>query len=90
MSIRLHQTERVLVMSHLTAPPTAASPISKATSKLKRTSSRRTTRAGDLLTANFPDISVEPYFVKFDGIWGVQGADHLRFARKEQPTRVIA
>jgi len=28
--------------------------------------------------ANFPGISVEPYFVKFDGIWEVKGADHLK------------
>jgi hypothetical protein len=37
-------------------------------------------RAGELLTSNFPDISVEPYFVKFDGIWEVKGADHLKSA----------
>jgi hypothetical protein len=30
-------------------------------------------RAGELLTANFPGIAVEPYFVKFDGIWEVKG-----------------
>jgi hypothetical protein len=35
-------------------------------------------RAGELLTANFPDISVESYFVKFDGIWEVSGANHLK------------
>jgi hypothetical protein len=31
-------------------------------------------RAGELLTSNFPNISVERYFVKFDGIWEVKGA----------------
>jgi hypothetical protein len=35
-------------------------------------------RAGELLTATFPNISVEPYFVKFDGIWEVRDADYLR------------
>jgi len=43
-------------------------------------------RAGELLTANFSDISVEPYFVKFDGIWEVTGADHLKSA----PQRKVA
>jgi hypothetical protein len=28
-------------------------------------------RAAELLTTNFPGISVEPYFVKFDGVWEV-------------------
>ena len=28
-------------------------------------------RAAELLSSNFPGISVEPYFVKFDGIWEV-------------------
>jgi len=47
-------------------------------------------RAGDLLTANFPDISVEPYFVKFDGIWEVQGADHLRSIGQKDTTPIVA
>jgi hypothetical protein len=34
--------------------------------------------AGELLTSNFPGISVEPYFVKFDGIWDVKDAEHLQ------------
>jgi hypothetical protein len=29
-------------------------------------------RAAELLVTQFPDISVEPYFVKFDGVWEVQ------------------
>jgi hypothetical protein len=35
-------------------------------------------RAGELLTSNFPGISVEPYFVKFDGIWEVKVANQVR------------
>jgi hypothetical protein len=42
-------------------------------------------RAGELLTTNFPEISVEPYFVKFDGIWEVKGAGHLRSAAQGKP-----
>ena len=47
-------------------------------------------RAGELLTANFPDISVEPYFVKFDGIWEVQGAAQLKSARQKESSGVVA
>jgi hypothetical protein len=50
-------------------------------------------RAGELLTANFPGISVEPYFVKFDGVWEVRGADHLQSAphkERSDVTREIA
>jgi hypothetical protein len=36
-------------------------------------------RAGELLTANFPGIAVEPYFVKFDGIWEVKGDNAAEF-----------
>jgi hypothetical protein len=31
-------------------------------------------RAAELVTSTFNDISVEPYFVKFDGIWAVKAA----------------
>jgi hypothetical protein len=31
-------------------------------------------RARDLLTTTFANISVEPYFVKFDGVWQVSDA----------------
>jgi hypothetical protein len=34
-------------------------------------------RARELLTTNFPDIRVEPYFVKFDGVWQVMQSDSL-------------
>ena len=44
---------------------------------------RELLRARELLTANFPDISVEPYFVKFDGICEVKGADYLNSGEKE-------
>ena len=39
-------------------------------------------RAAVLLTTNFADISVEPYFVKFDGIWEVQDAARAKAASK--------
>ena len=40
-------------------------------------------RAAQLLTAQFPNISVEPYFVKFDGIWEV-----LPTVTNRQPTSI--
>jgi hypothetical protein len=91
MSIRLHQTERVLVMSHSDCATYGGLAHFKGDKQAEAEHhSGELLRAGELLTANFPDVSVEPYFVKFDGVWEVQGADHLRLARKEQPTRVIA
>ena len=91
MSIRLHQTERVLVMSHSDCATYGGLAHFKGDKQAEAEHhSGELLRAGELLTANFPDISVEPYFVKFDGIWEVQGGDHLRVVRKEQPTRVIA
>jgi hypothetical protein len=39
-------------------------------------------RAAQLLAENFPDLSVEPYFVKFDGVWEVlhQAKSHSKTA----------
>jgi hypothetical protein len=49
-------------------------------------------RASELLTSNFPGISVEPYFVKFDGIWEVRNAGGLKSAApaKRKDAREIA
>ncbi len=33
-------------------------------------------RAAELLATNFPGISIEPYFVTFDGIWELRAADN--------------
>lgn len=79
MSIRLHQTKRVLVMSHsdcATYGGLAKFNGDKSAEALHHRS--ELIRAGELLTANFADISVEPYFVTFDGVWEVKNAEHLR------------
>ena len=50
-------------------------------------------RAAELLTTNFPNISVEPYFVKFDGIWEIKHANRAESAPKQPSgdgTREIA
>lgn len=70
MSMRLHQTPRVLVMSHSDCATYGG---------LARFGGNRTAeaehhagelqRASALLVGQFPELSVEPYFVQFDGIW---------------------
>jgi carbonic anhydrase len=79
MSIRLHQTKRVMVMSHSDCATYGGLAHFKGDREAEADHHRgELLRAGDLLTASFPNISVEPYFVKFDGIWEVKGADHPR------------
>jgi carbonic anhydrase len=79
MSIRLHQTKRVLVMSHSDCATYGGLAHFKGDRAAEATHHRsELLRAGELLTTNFPEISVEPYFVKFDGVWEVQGAGHLQ------------
>src|SRR6202166_4533279 len=81
LSIRLHRTERVLVMSHSDCATYGGLAHFKGDREAEADHHRsELLRAGELLTANFPNISVEPYFVKFDGIWEIKGADHLRSA----------
>jgi len=84
MSIRLHQTERVMVMSHSDCATYGGLAHFKG-DKAAEAEHHRTEllRAGELLTAHFPDISVEPYFVKFDGVWEVKNAEHLKTAGKK-------
>src|ERR1700758_2601951 len=72
MSIRLHQTRRVLVMSHSDCATYGGLAHFKGDRDAEAEHHRSELhRAAQLLTENFPDISVEPYFVKFDGIWEV-------------------
>jgi carbonic anhydrase len=80
MSIRLHQTPRVLVMSHSDCATYGGLAHFKGDQTAEAGHHRsELLRAGEILTANFPGISVAPYFVKFDGIWEVKGSDHLKF-----------
>jgi len=81
MSIRLHQTKRVLVMSHSDCATYGGLAHFKGDRDAEAEHHRKELlRAGELLTTHFPDISVEPYFVKFDGIWEVRNAEHLKSA----------
>jgi carbonic anhydrase len=81
MSIRLHQTKRVLVMSHSDCATYGGLAHFKGDREAEADHHRgELLRAGELLTSHFPGISVEPYFVKFDGIWEVRNADGLKSA----------
>lgn len=76
MSIRLHQTKRVMVMSHTDCATYGGLAHFKGDEAAEADHHRRELlRARELLTSNFPDISVEPYFVNFEGIWEVSDAD---------------
>jgi carbonic anhydrase len=79
MSIRLHQTKRVLVMSHSDCATYGGLAHFKGDRSAEAEHHRgELRRAAELLTAQFPDISVEAYFVKFDGVWEVQPGTPLR------------
>ena len=79
MSIRLHQTKRVLVMSHSDCATYGGLAHFKGDQAAEAAHHRgELLRAGELLIKNFPGLSIEPYFVKFDGVWEVRNADYLK------------
>jgi carbonic anhydrase len=79
MSIRLHGTKRVVVLSHSDCATYGGLAHFKGDQAAEAEHHREELlRAGELLTANFPGISVEPFFVKFDGVWEIQRASHLK------------
>jgi hypothetical protein len=81
MSIRLHQTERVLVMSHSDCATYGGLAHFNGDRDAEADHHRaELLRARNLLTTSFTNISVEPYFVKFDGVWQVTDPDHLESA----------
>ena len=72
MSIRLHQTKRVLVMSHSDCATYGGLAHFKGDRGAEAEHHRcELQRAAQLLTKHFPEISVEPYFINFDGVWEV-------------------
>lgn len=78
MSVYLHQTKRVMVMTHSDCATYGGLDHFKGDRHAEAEHHRsELLRAGELLTSDFPGISVEPYFVKFDGIWEVKDAEHL-------------
>jgi hypothetical protein len=90
MSIGLHQAARVLVMSHSDCATYGGLEHFKGDEAAEAEQHRgELLRASELLAANFPGISIEPFFVKFDGVWEVKGADHLKIVGQKEPARVI-
>ena len=79
MSVHLHQTKRVMVITHSDCATYGGLDHFKGDRQAEAEHHRsELLRAGELLTSEFPAISVEPYFVKFDGIWAVKDAEHLQ------------
>jgi hypothetical protein len=73
MSIRLHRSKRVLLMSHSDCATYGGLAHFKGDQAAEAAHHRtELLRAAELVTSNFPGISVEPYFVKFDGVWEVK------------------
>src|SRR5580658_5732703 len=91
MSIRLHQTERVLVMSHSDCATYGGlahfNGDRDAEAKHHRS---ELLRARDLLAKSFANIRIEPYFVKFDGVWRVNEADHQQSVPVADAARELA
>ena len=74
MSIRLHQSKRVLIMSHSDCATYGGLAHFEGDRAAEAAHHRaELLRAAELVITNFPGISVEPYFVKFDGVWEVKG-----------------
>lgn len=85
MSIRLHQTKRVFVMSHSDCATYGGLANFKGDQAAEAAHHRgELLRAAELLTTNFPGISVEPYFVKFDGVWEVTQTQDEKSAKQSK------
>jgi len=80
MSIRLHQAKRVFVMSHSDCATYGGLAHFKGDHAAEAAHHRtELLRAAELLATNFPSISIEPYFVTFDGIWELRAGDDGKF-----------
>ena len=78
MSIRLHQTTRLLLMSHsdcATYGGLAAFQNDREAEAAHHTAELQ--RGAQLLKATFSGLAVEPYFVTFEGVWQPLEADRL-------------
>src|ERR1035438_1068567 len=90
MSVHLHQTKRVMVITHSVCATYGGLDHFKGDRQAEAEHHRgELLRAGELLTAEFPGISVEPYFVKFDGIWEVKDAEYLESAPQQTPSGTL-
>lgn len=74
MSIRLHRTKRLLLMSHSDCATYGGLAAFKNNRQAEAAHHKQELQRGvELLKANFPDLAVEPYFVNFEGVWELLG-----------------
>lgn len=70
MSIRLHQTQKVILTCHSDCATYGglAAYDGNALAEAENHASELW-RAADLVRASFPEVEVEPYFINFEGVW---------------------
>jgi hypothetical protein len=70
LSIQLHRTQRMLLMSHSDCATYGGLTAFKGDPKVEAAHHKQELRRGvELLKEKFPELAVEPYFVNFEGIW---------------------
>ena len=70
MSIRLHQTTRMILMSHSDCATYGGLAAFQGDPQVEATHHKQELRRGvELLREKFPGLAVEPYFVNFEGVW---------------------
>jgi len=70
MSILLHRTTRMLLMSHSDCATYGGLAAFQGDRKIEAAHHKQELRRGvDLLREKFPNLTVEPYFVNFEGVW---------------------
>jgi carbonic anhydrase len=70
MSIRLHQTKRLLLMSHSDCATYGGLAAFKNDRQAEAAHHKQELQRGvEVLKENFPDLAVEPYFINFEGVW---------------------
>lgn len=70
LSIHLHSTKRVLLMSHSDCATYGGLAAFKGDPKAEASHHKKELRKGvRLLSEKFPELKAEPYFVNFEGVW---------------------
>lgn len=70
LAIRLHRATRMILMSHSDCATYGGLAAFQGDIKAEAAHHKAELKRGvDLLTATFPGLAVEPYFVNFEGVW---------------------
>jgi len=84
LSILLHSTKRMLVMSHSDCATYGGLAHFKGNVQAEaRHHAQELRRAATLVRENFPDLNVESYFVNFQGVWSLTAESHDVGLRRE-------